>query len=630
MLTLCTRPARCVSRPLTIWRTDNVRRIASAAVLHAKSSTSKSKLPSTPARTRFAPSPTGQLHLGSLRTALFNYLLARRTGGQFLLRLEDTDAKRTVPGAEQSLYADLRWAGLQWDEGPEIGGPYGPYRQSERTPIYRQHAAELLKTDHAYRCFCSADRLDALARQRRELGMPTDYDRTCAHLTESESTERAANGEAHVVRLRAPDTYPPFTDLVYGRIGGADTKGVTMKHGEIAYEDPILLKSDGTPTYHLANVIDDHLMEITHVVRATEWLPSTPKHLALYRAFGWEAPAYMHVGLLVDSEGRKLSKRTMSTSVHDIRDESHILAPALVNFAALLGWSHGRRSDVMQLDQLVDAFQAKFTRGNVTVSLEKLGFLQKAHAALTVQDAEGGKPEAHKDLREMLDALLLLVKDTTAYPGPSEKTAFSKPLREYVQSILAHDARNYETPQGFITRNSWFFRPITEAEADYQNPPPVEIATQDDIDFAGDLSTVVDAEFASMGREEWKHDKLEAAMKDATQRLASERTQQDETIMSKREPPMGTLHEMIIKLSSQEPDGGDAALLKIRQKVYYRLLCKYMRLALLNGNDGPGLGWTMEILGREVCLERIRQCGEKYRDHLHRDMRSVDGKDSNL
>ena len=229
---------------------------------------SSQKLPEKPARTRFAPSPTGDLHLGSLRTALFNYLLAKATGGQFLLRIEDTDKKRTVPGAEDRICRDLRWAGLQWDEGPQVGGPLSPYRQSERTSLYQSHAQRLLQSGHAYRCFCSAERLDELARMRSKLGLPTDYDRTCLGLTGQESDEKASQGHSHTIRLKVPDVYPRYDDLVYGRVGGARPLGTRMTHAQQSFEDPILLKSDGRPTYHLANVVDDHLMEITHVVRA--------------------------------------------------------------------------------------------------------------------------------------------------------------------------------------------------------------------------------------------------------------------------------------------------------------------------------------------------------------------------
>merc|ERR1712093_812523 len=254
-----------------------------------------------PARTRFAPSPTGYLHLGSLRTALFNYLVAKATGGQFLLRIEDTDQKRTIPDAEARLFEDLEWAGIEWDEGPKIGGPFGPYKQSQRTALYREHAEKLLESGNAYRCFCTPDRLFNLAQHRAKLGLPPDYDRACTHVPKDESDDRASKGESHVVRLKVPDRYPVYNDLVYGLVRQrGDFTSIPRSQGKGlgafgSFDDPILLKSDGFPTYHLANVVDDHLMEITHVIRGSEWMSSTPKHLAMYQAFGWEPPAFAPV-----------------------------------------------------------------------------------------------------------------------------------------------------------------------------------------------------------------------------------------------------------------------------------------------------------------------------------------------
>lgn len=258
--------------------------------------------------------------------------------------------------------------------------------QSERTPLYQEHAHKLVNSGHAYRCFCSVQRLDELARRRQALGLPTDYDRQCADIPMDESSARAASGEAHVIRLKAPQLYPAFVDLIYGRVGKdkGGNVGITMKHGEIAYEDPVLLKTDGRPTYHLANVVDDHHMKITHVVRATEWMSSTPKHLALYEAFGWTPPAFAHVGLLVDEAGHKLSKRKLDTDISNF-SRMGILPESLVNFVALLGWSHTQKSDVMSLAQLVDNFQMKFTKGNTIVSLDKLWYLQRSHAAMAAE-----------------------------------------------------------------------------------------------------------------------------------------------------------------------------------------------------------------------------------------------------
>ncbi|KAK8066127.1 glutamyl-tRNA synthetase [Apiospora hydei] len=333
-------------------------------------------LPTTPARTRFAPSPTGYLHLGSLRTALFNYLLAKATGGQFLLRLEDTDQTRIVSDAEQRLYEDMKWAGLQWDEGPDIGGEFGPYKQSDRLPIYRQHVKELLDQDKAYRCFCSPERLDEIKKLAMANGEEmTGYDGHCSHIPVPESERRAASGEAHCVRFKTHGSgsnfKPLFSDLVYG----------AYKPPPGSVDDFIIMKRDGFPTYHFANVVDDHLMEITHVIRGAEWLVSTPRHVGLYDAFGWKSPTFAHVGLLTDQNKQKLSKRHGDIDIASYRNKGY-LPEGLLNYVVLLGWSPGKgtkgTSEVMDLQQMVEKFHLRFTRGDIRVS-NKLDFLNNKH-----------------------------------------------------------------------------------------------------------------------------------------------------------------------------------------------------------------------------------------------------------
>ncbi|KAF9692904.1 hypothetical protein EKO04_009065 [Ascochyta lentis] len=410
----------------------------------------KTALPSTPARTRFAPSPTGYLHLGSLRTALFNYLLAKSTGGQFLLRIEDTDQKRTVADAEQRLFQDLQWAGLQWDEGPGVGGPYGPYKQSERSAIYREHAQKLLDAGHAYRCFCSSERLNALAEHKHKLGLATDYDRTCESMPKHESDDRAHRHEPHVVRLRVPDQYPTYQDLIYGTFKPLRRRGHVT---ESSYEDPILLKSDGLPTYHLANVVDDHLMNITHVIRGSEWMPSTPKHIAMYAAFGWTPPAFAHVGLLVDENGNKLSKRNFDTDITAFKD-MEIFPETLTNFAALLGWSHKEKTDVMTLQDLITNFSLKFTKGNTTVTFGKLHFLQRKHAALRAQ--AGGQP-----LQDIVDNVAALLTSPDSPYNPADWRALTGPSPDaYIKKIVQADAENFTNANEFLYRNAFFFAPL--------------------------------------------------------------------------------------------------------------------------------------------------------------------------
>ncbi|BFZ55919.1 Glutamate--tRNA ligase mitochondrial [Savitreella phatthalungensis] len=366
-----------------------------------------------PARTRFAPSPTGSLHLGSLRTALYNYLWARKTGGQFILRIEDTDQTRLVEGAEASLYESLSWAGLEVSEGPSgaspLASPQGvSYRQSERLSIYTQHAKTLVDNGTAYRCFCSADRLADLRSRARKTGQSGTYDRRCTHVGTSEAERRAASGEPHVVRLRMPDTLPAVDDLVHGQVSFSRHQ---TRPGHMAtdtyFDDPVLVKSDGFPTYHLANVVDDKLMEITHVIRGEEWLPSTPKHLALYGAFGWGPPLFAHVPLLASPGGAKLSKRRGDTTVQDYRARGY-LPEAILNYLALLGWNAGGSSggvgssgevkevqgiaetEVMSLEEMVQRFDlSSITRGAAVVTPEKLTFLQKQHYVRLARTADG-------------------------------------------------------------------------------------------------------------------------------------------------------------------------------------------------------------------------------------------------
>lgn len=332
-----------------------------------------SRHPKTPARTRFAPSPTGFVHLGSLRTALYNYLLAKNTGGQFLLRLEDTDQKRLVQGAEEGIYKWLKWAGLQWDEGPDVGGKYGPYRQSERSQTYAKYATELMDNGHAYRCFCSKERLDGLRDSARKLHPPSmaSYDRKCENLSSEESDLKVKNGESFTVRFKSPIKYPEFHDILHGKLN----LQTQVNYNDLRYEDPVLVKSDGLPTYHLANVVDDHLMKITHVVRGEEWLLSAPKHVALYNAFGWEKPNFIHIPLLTSTGDKKLSKRSGDSGIEALANKG-ILPEALVNFVALFGWSpveNTRNTEVLTLNELINEFTLDgLTKGNAKVDDKKL------------------------------------------------------------------------------------------------------------------------------------------------------------------------------------------------------------------------------------------------------------------
>jgi glutamyl-tRNA synthetase len=298
-------------------------------------------------RVRFAPSPTGDLHVGGARTALFTWLYARQQGGDFILRIEDTDRKRFQETSIESITESLRWLGLDWDEGPGVGGDAGPYFQSERLDIYREHADWLLANGHAYECFCSSDRLDAVRKDQQARKLPPGYDRHCRNLTEEERQAKRDEGITPVVRLKVP-------------LEGSTTVHDLLR-GETIYEnrtleDAVLLKSDGYATYHLAAMVDDHLMGITHVTRGPEWIPSFPLHVIIYQAFGWDLPVFIHMPLILNPDGKgKLSKRQGAASVL-LYKQGGYLPEAMVNYLALVGWAYNDRDEFFTLDDLVEKF----------------------------------------------------------------------------------------------------------------------------------------------------------------------------------------------------------------------------------------------------------------------------------
>ena len=297
-------------------------------------------------RTRLAPSPTGEPHIGNMYVALFNWAFARQSGGQFLIRIEDTDRSRFVEGAEAMILEALQWLGLDYDEGPDRGGPVGPYRQSQRLEIYREHADRLLAAGHAYRCFCTAERLKELRKRPPQAGRAAGYDRLCRALDPAESARRAAAGEPHTVRLAVPlEGETRFIDGLRGEI--------TIANAMV--DDQVLLKSDGFPTYHMAVVVDDRLMGVTHVIRAEEWITSTPKHVLLYQALGWELPQFYHVSLIRNPDRSKLSKRNQPTNVLWYRREG-FLPEAVVNFLGLLGHSMPDQREIFTLAEFREAF----------------------------------------------------------------------------------------------------------------------------------------------------------------------------------------------------------------------------------------------------------------------------------
>jgi glutamyl-tRNA synthetase len=363
-----------------------------------------------PARTRFAPSPTGHLHLGGARTALYAYLLAKKTGGQFILRIEDTDISRTVPGAEQEIIDGLRWLGLSYDEGPDIGGPYGPYRQTDRREIYRKHINTLINSGHAYPCFCTPERLESVRQEQQKRKENPRYDGTCRMLAPDEAAKKIANGETYTVRFKMP------------------REGVTVAHdhlrGDITTEnkqlnDYVLLRSDGLPTYHLAAIVDDREMQITHVLRGSEWLGTFPLHVNIVRAFGWEEPTWIHLSVFLKPGGKgKMSKREAAAAIKDghsifIKDlpELGFTPEGLLNWTALMGWGVAE-DDVMTVDQMVERFTIdSLTPSPAAINFQKLDHFNATHIRLfTTEDLAGRiKPYFTREGLNVNDDVLLKI-----------------------------------------------------------------------------------------------------------------------------------------------------------------------------------------------------------------------------
>lgn len=380
-------------------------------------------------RVRFAPSPTGYLHVGGLRTALYNYLFARKTGGTFILRIEDTDRARFVEGAVENLIATLRWAGLDFDEGPGREGPHAPYVQSGRLHIYREYAQRLLSEGKAYYAFDSADELEEMRRTLEKQGLNPKYDRRALRLTAADVRRRLDAGEPAVIRMKIPDAAPvAFDDIIRGRV---EFSGDQL-------DDQVLLKSDGYPTYHLANVVDDHLMGVTHVIRGEEWLSSTPKHVLLYRFFGWDLPQFAHLPLLLNPDRTKLSKRQGDVAVEDYRAKG-FLREALINFVAFLGWNPGDERELFSLEELVQEFSLeRVGKSGAVFNLDKLTWMNFEH------------------LRRMPDdRLLAALREVLAGAG-IQASRFSDP---YLRSVIAAMRERATFVRDFLEKCPYFFSP---------------------------------------------------------------------------------------------------------------------------------------------------------------------------
>lgn len=317
-------------------------------------------------RTRYAPSPTGFPHIGNTRTALFEWLVARHNGGRFLIRIEDTDTARTVAGSQEAILQGLKWLGLNWDEGPDIGGPYAPYHQSQRLPMYQEAAKKLVAEGKAYYCYCSPERLEKMREEQAARHQPPGYDRQCRELSEQERADKIALGIKPVARFKMP---------LEGR-----TKFIDLIRGEVVFEnrtldDHILLKSDGFPTYHLAHIIDDHAMQITHVIRGEEWLSSTPRHLLLWEAMGYTPTKYAHLPLILGPDRLKLSKRHGAASLIEYAEQGY-LPDAIFNFLALTGWSLDDKTEIMTRGEVIKNFSIERISPTAAIfNIEKLQWM---------------------------------------------------------------------------------------------------------------------------------------------------------------------------------------------------------------------------------------------------------------
>lgn len=386
-----------------------------------------------PVRVRFAPSPTGFLHVGGLRTALYNYLFAKHNNGKFVLRIEDTDQSRKVEGAVENLIETLRWAGIDFDEGPGKGGDFGPYVQSERLTTYHEHVRRLVKEGNAYHCFCTPQRIDEVRQKQIAMKMSPSYDRHCRNLPPSEVERRKAAGESSVVRMKVPLTGEmTFDDSIRGKV-------------TIAYkvlDDQVILKSDGFPTYHLAVVVDDHLMGISHVIRGEEWLPSTPKHIILYRYFGWDVPVYAHLPLLLNPDKSKLSKRQGDVAVEEYRAKGY-LKEAIVNFVAFLGWNPGDERELFSIEELIKEFTIdRVGKSGSVFNVEKLNWLNFQH--LRKKDD---------------DEVLLMLKEYLAHQPTTKGKAWDD---TYLSGVITAMRERVTFAREFVEKSPYFFYPPVE------------------------------------------------------------------------------------------------------------------------------------------------------------------------
>jgi len=483
-------------------------------------------------RTRYAPSPTGEPHLGNLRTALFDWLLARHYGGQFILRIEDTDQARFVEGGVESQMAALHWLGLEWDEGPDAGGPHAPYVQSQRLEIYRQHAERLTAEDYAYLCYCSAQRLEEVRKAQQARKEPPRYDRHCRDLSPEERQAAEGQGVAPVVRFKTP---------LRGETVARDALRGSVSFQNATLDDFVLMKSDGYPTYHLAAQVDDHLMQITHVLRGEEWLPSAPRHFLIYEAFGWEPPIFAHLSRILGPDRGKLSKRHGAHAALEYRDQGY-LPDAIVNFLALLGWSLDDHTEIMDRQTLVRNFDLDRVLPNPAVfNAEKLSWMNGIYirALPPGELAAAARPFLEKALGRPVDGELLL----RIIPLVQERIRLLSDIVAIADFFFMDGNLQYDVEALLGKR------------------------------YAGDPAGAAAALGATLARVEalkgWDHQVLESAIRPLAEELGVK---------------TGDLFGVI-------------------------------RVAVTGKTATPPLFETMELLGRERTLERLRAATERLRRH---------------
>ena len=382
-------------------------------------------------RVRYAPSPTGFAHIGNIRTAMYDWLLAKKCGGTFILRIEDTDQARLVPGSLEEIMESLRWLGMQWDEGPEVGGPFGPYFQSQRLDQYAGYAETMLQRGDAYRCFCTSDRLTEMRKGQEARKLPTGYDRCCLDLRAADAEEKLQAGIPSVIRFKVPrDGQTTFTDMIRGDIA----------FDNMLLDDFVIIKSDGYPTYHFAMLIDDHLMEITHAIRGEEWISSTPKHVLLYKAMGWSPPKWIHPTLILGPDKSKLSKRHGAVRFLDYREKG-FLPEAMINFVTMLGWSSGDDQELFSVGELIDRFSIEGLVDHPAVfDTTKLEWMNGVY----IRNA---------DVNRIIDLCLPFLRDAglvSDSPSPDEM--------EYISSVISLEKDKLKTLAQVVEKTDFFFQ----------------------------------------------------------------------------------------------------------------------------------------------------------------------------